>query len=136
MRVSVGAAIALIGFSFSLHAALKERVRDQIRVEAQLLVNGKVVSSPRIVTVAGERAEISQRGLKDQIRMGVTPTPSNSKMDEIVLDMDIKFVSGERVIHSSPQVYVKAGVDAVMTLEESSATEKIQLKVMARPVVR
>ncbi len=138
--------IAVFSFSylFSFPAlgkgrgTLNEQVREQIRVEAELLVNGKVISAPRIVALAGEPASISvgQVGGKELMRMDVTAKPTSSKMDEIILDMDFKYVVGDRVIKSSPQVYVKSGLDAVMTLEESSASEKIQLRVMAKPVVR
>lgn len=102
-------------FSFSAKAGLKEQVKNQIRVDAQLLVNGKVIPNTRI---------------------HVNAKMVDPKLDDIVLDMDLKFSVGDRQIHASPQVYVKAGEEALMTLEESSAKEKIQLKVHAKPMVR
>ncbi len=130
--------ILFIAFSSPLQASLKEKVRDQIRVEAQLLVNGKVVSTPSVLALAGEKAQITvgAAGGKDMMRMKVLANMADPRMDEIVLDMDLKFTNAGREIRSSPQVYVKSGVAALMTLEESTPGEKIQLKVTARPVIR
>lgn len=130
--------ILFIIFSSPLHASLKEKVRDQIRVEAQLLVNGKVVAAPSVLALAGERASIAvgHIGGREQMRMGVTANSADPRMDEIVLDMDLKFMNGDRQIRAKPQVYVKSGVAALMTLEESTPKEKIQLRVTAKPVVR
>lgn len=119
--------IAIAVFSQAVFAA-----KDQIKVEAQLLVNGKVMSSPKIVALAGEPASVST----NHMRMNVTAKPADVKMEDFVLDMYFKYVYGDRTIESSPQVYLKAGQEAIMTLEESSAGEKIQLRVNARPVIR
>jgi hypothetical protein len=37
------------------------------------------------------------------------------------------------VIRTRPQIYAKAGEDDLMTLEESTRHEKIQLRVRAKP---
>ncbi len=102
------------------------------------MINGKVVSSPTIHTLAGERAVITQSSLdqKQTVRMGVMANMADPRMDEIVLDMDLKFTNAGKEIRTSPQVYVKSGVAAVMTLEESTPNEKIQLRVTAKPVIR
>lgn len=106
-----------------------------IDVKAELLINGKVVAGPRVVATAGESAAIrvgDARG-KNHTVMTVNARPADPKMDEILLDLDLEYTAGERVIRTRPQIYAKAGEEALMTLEESTKDEKIQLRVRAKP---
>lgn len=85
----------------------------RIDVKAELSVNGKTV--PR-----------------DRVRMKINAHPTDERMDEIVVNMDIEYKVGDRVIRSTPQVYTKPGSEAVLTLDESTKDEKLVLKVMAK----
>ena len=107
----------------------------KIDVRAELLINGKVVTNPRIIALPGEPAELRQsdRSGKTRTVFSVTAQPADAKMEEIRLDMDLEYAAGDRIIHSRPQVIAKAGDEALMTLEESTKSEKIQLRVRARP---
>lgn len=118
----------------SMQAALAARPR--IDVKTELLVNGKVVASPRIIAVSGESAEITQgaRNSKDRMRMKILAKPTSEKTDEIMVDMDLEYTVGDRRLHSTPQVFARAGQQATLTLEESTKEEKIQLKITAKPI--
>jgi len=109
---------------------------QQYRVQAQLLINGKVVAQPQILAQLGQRAETHQGaiGANEQMRMSVLANALDSKGEELKLDLDLKYISGRREIHTKPQVFATAGSEAVMELEESSATEKIQLRVLAKAI--
>lgn len=104
--------LILIVLFISSLAALA--ARPKIDVKTELSINGKIV--PR-----------------ERIRMTVKAHPTDERMDEIVVNMDLEFKSGERVIRSTPQIYAKSGAEATLTLDESTKDEKIVLKVMARP---
>jgi hypothetical protein len=110
---------------------------SSILVKTELLVNGKSIGKPQMRVLAGESAEI-QIGArsKEPLRMKVLAKPIDGKLNEIFLDMDFEYYSGERQIRSTPKVIARAGDEAIMTLEESTKGEKIQLRVMATPVVR
>lgn len=110
---------------------------SSILVKTEWLVNGKSIGKPELRVLPGEPRVISHgAGKKESMRMKVLARPADEKMDEIFLDLDFRYQAGERTIHSTPQVIAKAGDEAFMTLEESTKGEKIQLKVMAKPLVR
>lgn len=108
---------------------------SQIDVKAELLINGKVVAGPRILALPGEPAEIrvGDRSGKTRTVMSVKVRPADPKMEEIILDMDLEYAAGDRVVRTRPQIYARAGEEALMTLEESTKDEKIQLRVRAKP---
>ena len=124
----------LISFLLFISAASASAAKPRIDVKAELLVNGKVIASPRIIAKSGEFAEITQgaRNSKERIRMKILAAPTSEKMDEIMVDMDLEYIVGERHLRSKPQVIAKAGSEATMTLEESIKGEKIQLKLTAK----
>lgn len=105
----------LILLSLFISSAVAFAARPRIDVKTELSINGKII--PR-----------------DRIRMKVNAKATSEKMDEIIVDMDLEYKSGERVIRSTPQVYARAGTEATMILEESTKEEKIQLRILARPV--
>ena len=133
-------------FSQPMSANLRQKARKELktnpsslRVQAEILINGKVISSPSVVAIWGERALISagQTGAANpDLHMEVLAQPADERFHEVLLDLDLKFKLGERAFRSSPQVYVKPGERAVLTLEESSAQEKIQLRILTQTLTR
>jgi hypothetical protein len=110
---------------------------SSVLIKTELLVNGQTVSRPQMQVLTGERGEVQVYGQsKDLMRLKILAKPVNGKLDEIYLDMNMEYKSGSRTISSRPTVIAQSGSEAVMTLEESTPGEKIQLKVLATPVVR
>ncbi len=104
----------LILLSLFISSAVVLAARPRIDVKTELSINGKII--PR-----------------DRIRMKVNAKATSEKMDEIIVDMDLEYKSGERMIRSTPQIYARAGTQATMVLEESTKEEKIVLKIVAKP---
>jgi hypothetical protein len=111
---------------------------QQYRIQAQLLINGKIVSQPVFITVLDESAEVTQsdKGGTEKMRMSVVTHRFDVTGDELKLDMDLEYISGKRTIRAKPQVIATSGTEATMQLEESHDNEKVQLKVLARPVMK
>ncbi len=126
----------ILAIGLFLNSAGADTKPQQLMVEADLLINGKSISRPRVITLTGEPSYIEVGGRNFKVmKMGVLAQPGD-KIDDLVLDLDFELHAQGRVIRTSPQIYAKAGVPAFMTLEESTPEEKIQLKVLARPVIR
>jgi hypothetical protein len=123
---------------FACGAGTWSAEQSRIDVKTELLVNGKSLGKPHLRVIANEEGEMTVGTReKNRMRMKVLARPIDGKLDEMLLDMDLEYNSGERQIRSKPQVIAKAGSEAIMTLEESTTKgEKIQLKVLAKPVVR
>ncbi|MGE4133421.1 MAG: hypothetical protein AB7F86_17395 [Bdellovibrionales bacterium] len=112
--------------------------RPEFNVKAELLLNGQVVAAPRINARAGRTARVSSSmgSSGDRVRFAVTPSMSSEVGDELVLDIDLELRRGDRIIKSSPQVIARAGSEATLLLEESTKQEKLQLRILAKPVAR
>lgn len=104
-----------------------------VQITAELLVNGEVVSAPRIVTIAGEKAEIvvGEVGQPDMVRMAVVMTPVDSETlhETVLLDMELEHRRGDHTIKASPQILTKLGSQALVNLD--SAKDNVQLKIKA-----
>jgi len=107
-----------------------------IMISAKLFINGKLISSPKIITIAGETAEISQISEEHQsiYRMKVLATNASDEKikDGILMKFDIEANDGTSIIKSTPQVLTKIGSEATITVNGDQANQKeLMLKVIA-----
>lgn len=104
-------------------------------IHSQVFIDGKLISSPRIVTLAGEAAEITQTGdnQTDKFSLKVTPEniSNNEIKDGILMKFDIEYTYGSRSIKSSPQVITKSGSEASVSIGKIQGKEEVLLKVTA-----
>lgn len=109
-------------------------------ISAQFFINDKLVSSPRIVTLAGEPSEISQVGEKpnsnelQKFRMKVLATEISNEtiQDGILMKFEVESVTGSHTFKSTPQVLTKLGSEATISIGDTPASkEKLFMKVIA-----
>src|SRR5258707_908767 len=88
-------------------------VPKHYRINSQLFIDGKLVSSPQVIANAGEPAEIMQvsENPHKEVKMKVVATSlSNENIrDGILLKFDVEYISGSRTVKSSPQILAKSG---------------------------
>lgn len=99
-------------------------------VNSKIYINGKLISSNRIMTLEDLSSGISQTTEDSKLQMNVVASEiSNEKIEDgILLKYDIQYLSGKKTITSKPQIIAKAGAEATI---EISAKDKIELKVIA-----
>lgn len=83
------------------------------QIESKIFVDGKLISSPRVISNSNEPAEITQNSEnpKSQLRMKVVAsdlTNENVK-NGILMKFDVSYFANGRTIKSSPQILAKAG---------------------------
>ena len=121
--------------SFPLFASAAPDTAMKIEVHAQLVIDGQIVSSPSILTLDGERAEIStfQKGnKKDRMKMAVVAQRDPAATDLVDLKIDLEFSDGQHTIKSSPFLLAKAGEEEVILLD-GEGDQLVELRVSAMP---
>lgn len=105
------------------------------RIESQLFINGKLISSPRMTTNKGLPAEVSQvsEDSKEKMNMKVIVSDlSNEKIkDGILMKFDIEYSRGDQTIRSSPEILAKSGSEAMVSVGKTQTQEEVTLKVIA-----
>lgn len=109
-------------------------------ITAQIFMNDKFISSPRVVTLAGEPAEISQVSEKphsdelQKFRMKVVATEVSNETitDGLLMKFEIESVTDAHTYKATPQVLTKLGSEATISIGDSTTNkEKVLIKVFA-----
>lgn len=105
-------------------------------LKMDLSLDGQHVSSPRVVTVAGETATVTQKNETGQSFIEVTANEGAIQGHKGIL---MKFVvgtiskNGKRTILSKPEVLAKENVPAQITVgKENGANPEVALSVVAQ----
>lgn len=107
------------------------------RINSQVFVDGTLVASPRIVTLANQAAEVKQASDDDNkpamVRVKVVPSDAQHEKikDGILMNFEVEYVAGSRKIKSSPQILAKPGSEAIISLGQAQGHEELLLKVTA-----
>jgi hypothetical protein len=102
-------------------------------IQAQLFVEGKLVASPRLLTVPGEPAELSQMTdtSKDKIRIRIIATDDSHKIENgIALKFEIYYRKGKKIVESSPEITAKPGEQNTLDIGKANH-QNVELKVRA-----
>lgn len=101
------------------------------QIDSKIFVDGKLVSSPRVITNANEVAEISQvsENSKNELRMRVVASDMTNEhvKDGILMKFDVSYTINGRTIKSSPQILAKTGQPA--SIEVGDETGKPAMKI-------
>lgn len=119
-----------------LSAIVVQAAPTTFKIQSELYIDGKLVASPRITTLAGEQASIEQSSDQnplDRLKISVIPSNmSHEKMkDGIFMQFEVQVQSGEDKLQVSPQILAKSGSEAVITIGSTDDDHEIMMKVMA-----
>lgn len=108
---------------------------NQYLIKSQLYINGKLISSPTISTLANEPAEITQvrENPHEELKFKVVASEKSTidLKDGILMKLDLEYSAGTDLIKSSPQILTKAGSESTIFVGTGSGNEDILLKVTA-----
>lgn len=122
--------LALIMVSSSAFAAT-----NGYELKMDLALNGKPVSSPRVLVKAGEAATINQKSETDETFIEVVATEGGIQNRKgIMMTFVIGTIgkNGERNIISKPRILAKENDPAQFIEGDESGTEKLSLSVVAK----
>ena len=129
-----------LSFLVTLTSMTAAAASNAYMISAQIFINDKLVKSPRIVTLAGEPAEISQVSEKtnsnesQKFRMKVVATEVNNEtiQDGILMKFEVESVTDTHTFKSTPQVLTKAGSEATISIGDTTTSkDKMFMKVIA-----
>jgi hypothetical protein len=125
MRILTAALIFL--FSLASWAA-----PQAYRIETQLFIDGKLISTPRIGTILGEEASIKQTSEDDQhMEMKVTAKEQANSM--VLIKVDFDYSNGSQTIKATPHLLANAGEEATVEVGEGALENGYKLVVKATP---
>lgn len=123
-----------IGFLF-LITSTSLAVQHKYRIQSQILIDGKVVSTPNIITMENEKANIQQviENPDQEIKLEVIASELNNDKikNRILMNFDVHYVSGNKNIKSNPQVIAKSGSEAIVTIGGKENSPELQMKILA-----
>lgn len=103
-------------------------------LKMDLWMNGKHVSSPRIIVKAGEMGSISQKTDTEESFIEVVATEGQFQNHKgIMMNFTVGYIgkNGERTVVSKPQILAKENEPALITVGEKDGTE-LSLSVVAK----
>lgn len=106
---------------------------NEFDIHARLFVDGRLVSTPRVLALPGESAELSTMSdtVPDKIDVRIVATDDNDKSEDgIFLKFNVYYRRGNRIIEASPAILVKPGVPTTVTLADKKGAD-VKLEVSA-----
>ncbi|MDO9180974.1 MAG: hypothetical protein Q7U04_01135 [Bacteriovorax sp.] len=104
-------------------------------LKMNLMLNGKHVSSPRIIVRAGERATITQKQGDEESYIDVIATESTSQNKGIMMNFTIGKIDkdGTKTIIASPGILAKENAESNITInQDTSVNPELSLTVIAK----
>jgi hypothetical protein len=125
-------ALAIAASLLSLQCFANTRAFD---IKAAVSIDGKLISSPHIVTKPNELASISQKieGNKEiLIEMTASDFTSKETKDGIIIKFTLSEISaGKKTAIAKPQIITTPGQSAEVTEEKAPNIESVNVKVIA-----
>ncbi len=128
--------LAFVFFMFLSTAAMASTAGYDLKMDLSL--NGKNVSSPRVVVKAGEMASITQTSEKGEASSFIEVVVSEGEIKNhkgILIKFKVGSISktGERTVLSEPQILAKENEPAKVTVSnKEGGIEQISLSVVAK----
>lgn len=123
------AILPALGFSFEMPAR-------QFQIEAKIYMDNKLISSPKIVTLDGLKAEVSviSENQSSTLKLEVTPTSLETPHSDHELDLHVvlEHKLGTKLLRSSSTVETSLDREVSLTIESESS--KRSVKVVLRTI--
>jgi hypothetical protein len=108
------------------------RFSGQYMIKAQILVDGRLVSTPQIVTLSGEEATIEMKTLnpETELKLKVVAGDYAELADAIELKMSLEYKNSDRKFSANPHMAVMPGEEGTVMLA-SDAKGSLEMKITA-----
>jgi hypothetical protein len=100
----------------------------QYRISSQVISEGKIIASPRVVVNEGKLAEIADG---DALKISVTPS---AQAEKILLKYSIRYHSRSINAESSREILAKPGQENIFNVADSSGMRRLLVKVSAEQI--
>lgn len=120
------------GAAIATTSGLSEK-KTIFTISTQIFVDGKLIAGPRIMTLAGEEASITQRlGRDSQLNLAVIARDVSgpSESNRIGMNFEVHIQDGEEMIHSTPRLVVVPNEPARLSVKPESGRE-LEIAVIA-----
>ncbi len=108
------------------------------KLKMNVLLNGKIVSSPEVVVEQGKKATLTQEDSKTNLKTNISILAKEGEIQGnkgILLDLEIAHLVGKnKKIVTTPQLLVSEGKEALFETANINGSEKFELKVIATKV--
>lgn len=106
------------------------RLKNLYKVKAEVLVDGRLVSSPQFIVRPKDPASLEMKSESPpdttlQMRLTAFDSASADVTDGIALEMDVDYETQDRHVRASPRIIVTPGEEGVVTLGSSGVQMKI-----------
>lgn len=119
-------------------ASISTFATNGYKLSMNILLDGKVVSSPKVVVKSGKKAMLRQKNSKTNLTTEISILASEGEIEGnkgIFLDLSVAHLIGkDRKIVSKPKRLVSEGKEALFETSNSNGSEKFELKVIANRV--
>ena len=104
-------------------------------VKAQVSINGKLISSPHIITKPNELASISQKGDNNKqtlIELIASDYSTKDTKDGIMMKFTVSSIdNGKKTVISKPQIIALPGEPAEILVGETGKADSVRVSVVA-----
>jgi beta-lactamase regulating signal transducer with metallopeptidase domain len=129
----LGGALLLTGITAVAASAGTAKFKGQYKVKAQILLDGKVVSSPQFIVLPNEPASIEWKSENPQAALRMMLTAADySSVDTAGIDlkMAVDFKTADHSFRANPRVVVMPGEEGTFTIG-SDDSETLEMKITA-----
>lgn len=133
LTAALGSALLLTGVTAVAAAVGTEKFKGQYKVKAQILLDGKVVSSSQFVVLPNEPASLEMKSEQPQaaLRMMLTAADySGVNSAGIDLKMAVDLKTADHSFRANPRVVVMPGEEGKVTIG-SDDSETLEMKIIA-----
>ena len=134
LAFTMGVAILVAAAGTAAAASGVNKLKNQFKIKTEILIGGKVVSSPQFVVIPNEPASLEMKSEHPEsaLRMMLTAQDSTGPQvaNGIHLKMAVDYKGEGRAIRANPQVIVLSGEEALITLA-SDSNESVEIHILA-----
>lgn len=102
-------------------------------LEMELSDGDQVLSKPRMLVKAGQRAQLAQldrKGYGTAVEVTAVEGPADER-DSVFMSFNVSYKSGSRTIQAEPTVMARLGKPALLTLSDPNDASPVSLRVTA-----
>ena len=127
----------ILGLTFLLACSSAFASITSYDLKIDLSLNGKHVSSPRIIAKEGETASIIQKSDDKETFIDIVTTKADMK-NAVMMKFTVGTIgkNGERTILARPQIIAKENVTAKISQGETGGEELLSLSVTAKKQIQ
>jgi hypothetical protein len=123
--------VKIIAFALLFLPLTASAATAQFDLQAQLIVDGKLVATPRVLALPGEAAELSSMTdtSHDKLKIRITASDDGGKIPGgIAMQFEIYYRKGKKIVEADPEIVAKPGEQTSIFIGKK---KDVELKIKA-----